>query len=87
MKSTYHIRRAPEPEILQSCSREAGGIAFRTEHDHLDVMMGRDFISSRTSYIESKHRTPLDVQQLIHSLRGHARGILRRKDAVEFPLL
>ena len=30
------------PRSLQSCSREARGIAFGTEHDHLDVMIGRD---------------------------------------------
>ena len=42
LKSTNHVRRAAESKILESCGREARGIAFGTEHDHMEIMIGRD---------------------------------------------
>jgi len=42
MKTTNHIRRTRESNILQSCSGEARGIAFGAEHDYLEIVIFHD---------------------------------------------
>ncbi len=42
IKSPNYVGRAPQPNILEGCSREARGVAFRTEDDHVKIMVGRD---------------------------------------------
>ena len=73
MKSTNHVRRAPQSEILQSRGSQARGIAFGTEQDHLEVMIGRDRQPRAGSRVKPPlERVALDPQRAGNTALGRA---------------